>query len=198
MRSNERTTKSCWSGCDGWIFVCCWRIVRHGISQFSWIVSFNRKHLKYLSTLIYEIYSFDPEQDRWVLIAPMRSKRLAVGVAVVNRLVRQICIVILIYNSHHLHISIFSFMLSAALMENTGSRRWNVIILKTTPGLICRQWKCHARALELRCSINTFTLSEALTARDSCRRSSALTRTDKHGKRLRQWRLQGAPCRWMW
>lgn len=33
------------------------------------------------------INSFDPEQDRWFLIAPMRSKRLAVGVAVVNRLV---------------------------------------------------------------------------------------------------------------
>lgn len=32
-------------------------------------------------------YSFDPEQDRWVLSASMKSKRLAVGVAVVNRLV---------------------------------------------------------------------------------------------------------------
>lgn len=35
--------------------------------------------------------SFDLEQDRWTLISPMRSKRLAVGVAVVNRLVR-ICV----------------------------------------------------------------------------------------------------------
>jgi hypothetical protein len=39
------------------------------------------------SKIFYLTYSFDPEQDRWVLIASMKSKRLAVGVAVVNRLV---------------------------------------------------------------------------------------------------------------
>lgn len=33
------------------------------------------------------LFSYDPELDRWFVIAPMRSKRLAVGVAVVNRLV---------------------------------------------------------------------------------------------------------------
>lgn len=38
-------------------------------------------------TKIVLLYSYDPEQDRWFVIAPMRSKRLAVGVAVVNRLV---------------------------------------------------------------------------------------------------------------
>lgn len=30
--------------------------------------------------------SYDPEEDRWTLIQPMHSKRLGVGVAVVNRL----------------------------------------------------------------------------------------------------------------
>lgn len=43
----------------------------------------SRKNI--LLTLFF--YSFDPEQDRWVLSASMKSKRLAVGVAVVNRLV---------------------------------------------------------------------------------------------------------------
>lgn len=31
-------------------------------------------------------FSYDPEEDRWTLIQPMHSKRLGVGVAVVNRL----------------------------------------------------------------------------------------------------------------
>lgn len=30
---------------------------------------------------------YDPECDKWFVVAQMRSKRLAVGVAVVNRLV---------------------------------------------------------------------------------------------------------------
>lgn len=38
-------------------------------------------------TKVVSLCSYDPEQDRWFVIAPMRSKRLAVGVAVVNRLV---------------------------------------------------------------------------------------------------------------
>jgi hypothetical protein len=33
-------------------------------------------------------FSFDPEQDRWMSISAMKAKRLAVGVAVVNRLVK--------------------------------------------------------------------------------------------------------------
>lgn len=32
------------------------------------------------------INSYEPDQDRWTLIQPMHSKRLGVGVAVVNRL----------------------------------------------------------------------------------------------------------------
>ncbi|XP_018319698.1 kelch-like protein 18 [Agrilus planipennis] len=32
------------------------------------------------------IFSYDPEQDRWSWVKPMHTKRLAVGVAVVNRL----------------------------------------------------------------------------------------------------------------
>lgn len=32
------------------------------------------------------IFSYDPETDRWMNIKPMHTKRLAVGVAVVNRL----------------------------------------------------------------------------------------------------------------
>lgn len=41
----------------------------------------------FLYLKLFSIPSFDPEQDRWVPVASMRSKRLAVGVAVVNRLV---------------------------------------------------------------------------------------------------------------
>lgn len=31
-------------------------------------------------------YSYDPDDDRWTLVQPMHSKRLGVGVSVVNRL----------------------------------------------------------------------------------------------------------------
>lgn len=31
-------------------------------------------------------YSYDPDQDRWTLVQPMHSKRLGVGVVVINRL----------------------------------------------------------------------------------------------------------------
>lgn len=37
-------------------------------------------------TFLFNFCSFDPEQDRWTTVARMSSKRLAVGVAVVNRL----------------------------------------------------------------------------------------------------------------
>lgn len=50
----------------------------------------SRFHLNLLPNILTysdTIHSFDPEQDRWVLSASMKSKRLAVGVAVVNRLV---------------------------------------------------------------------------------------------------------------
>lgn len=31
-------------------------------------------------------FSYDPDQDKWTMLKPMHYKRLAVGVAVVNRL----------------------------------------------------------------------------------------------------------------
>lgn len=35
---------------------------------------------------LFVCFSYDPDQDRWTLVQPMHSKRLGVGVVVVNRL----------------------------------------------------------------------------------------------------------------
>lgn len=36
--------------------------------------------------ICYFFYSYDPEMDKWTLVKPMHYARLAVGVAVVNRI----------------------------------------------------------------------------------------------------------------
>lgn len=41
---------------------------------------------EYNQTLTYNIFSYEPEEDRWSRVQSMHSKRLGVGVAVVNRL----------------------------------------------------------------------------------------------------------------
>lgn len=83
----ECSEKSCGRGGDGRIPLRGRRLIRKWIPQFGWIVK--KIPIWFVSNkLIWFFFiSFDPDQDRWVQIASMKSKRLAVGVAVVNRLV---------------------------------------------------------------------------------------------------------------